>query len=935
MHLFRPRFVASLTVLVWTGLSIQGQSASAVAADTRLSAPLESAQVTRLQGHVPAWATVTNDLGQLSPTRPLDNLHLVLARSPRVQAAFEQLLADQQNPSSPRYHQWLTPQQNAQRYGIAPADVAAVTGWLQSQGLSVDDVAAGGIFITFSGPASLVENAFSTRLHNFAHENTARYAPTAEPAVPAAFAGLIQTVAGLSEHVAHIQSHTLLNSESASARISASDPRPLFNSASGSHFVTPGDFNTIYNINPTFNSGINGSGNRVANLIDSRIAPADIAGFNSVFGLAVAQPNQILLPGSADPGISSASEGEATLDVQRILGTAPGTTVDLLVFSSLSFSNIFSALQYAVGTLNDPIVNMSFGACNSGASLAQSQTFDSYFQTGAAQGISFFVASGDNAAAGCDAGAATIPATQVLATNLICASSYATCVGGTEFAEGSGLYWSGSNSANKVSVTGYIPEGAWNEPTIVSAGKTTFQASGTGGGVTDFPKPSWQVGVGVPADGARDIPDVSFTAAFHDGYLICQADIGNDCSAGIFKFVIFGTSASSPSMAGIAALLDQKLGARQGNLNPLFYSLAATPANGVFHDVTGTTSGIANCSTATPSICNNSTPSGTSLTGGVAGYAVGTGYDLATGLGSLDVTKFLAAAVPSTTLSATLLTLAASVNPITTSQTVTFTATLTPSSASATLPTGTVQFYSNGSALGAAVSLSATGSATTAALNFTTAGTYSVTAAYAGDGKFSASSSNAVSLAVNSPPPAPPASFSVAASPQSLSFVSGATTGNAERVVLTSINGFAGTVALTCTISPGAAAHPPTCTLAPTSVLLAAGGTANTVANISTAQSTATHASRDMGLPAGGVLFAVLLGLLPIRRRPYIRPLMALVLCFGTLSALTGCGSGGILAGATTFSSAGSYTVTVTGTGTATGSATPSTASATFTLVVN
>lgn len=269
----------------------------------------------------------------------------------------------------------------------------------------------------------------------------------------------------------------------------------------------------------------------MANLIDSRIAAADIAGFNSVFGLAVTQPNQIVIPGQTDPGIKSDSEGEAALDVQRILGTAPGVTVDLLVMNSLSFSNIYSALQYEVGTLNDPVVNMSFGACNSGSS-SQSTAFDSYFKTGAAQGISFFVSSGDNGAADCDAGSSTVPTTQMLATNLICASSYVTCVGGTQFAEGSGSYWNSSNTSTRSSAKGYIPEGAWNEPSYTSNGKTTYQASGTGGGVTKFAKPSWQTGTGVPADGVRDVPDLSFSASLHDGYLVCQADAGNDCSSG-------------------------------------------------------------------------------------------------------------------------------------------------------------------------------------------------------------------------------------------------------------------------------------------------------------------------------------------------------------------------------------------------------------------
>jgi subtilase family serine protease len=792
---------------------------------------VDASETERLPGHVPAWANAGNDLGSVAASQRLDNLHLVLARSPQVEAAFEQLLADQQDPASPRYHQWLTPQENAAQYGVAASDVAAVTGWLQSQGLSVDDVAAGGLFITFSGPASVVERAFATSLHNFSHENGVRYAPTADPALPVALAGVIQAVAGLSEHVAHVNSRAAATNDGAVARV-AGDPQPMYTTSSGSHYISPGDFNAIYDINATYSTGINGSGNKVANLIDSRIATADITGFNSVFGMSVAQPNQILVPGSTDPGISSGSEGEAALDVQRILGTAPGTTVDLLVIGSLSFNNIFNGLQYEVGTLNDPVVNMSFGACNAGNSTPESTAFDNYFQTGAAQGIGFFVSSGDNAAAGCDAGLSTIPVTQQLATNLICASSYATCVGGTQFAECSGTYW-GSNGSNRVSVTGYIPEGAWDEPTFVSSGKTTFQASGTGGGITNFPKPSWQTGTGVPADGLRDVPDVSFTASYHDGYLICQVDIGNDCSAGTFKYIIFGTSASSPALAGVAALLDQKMGARQGNLNPLFYKLAATPSNNVFHDVTVASSGVSNCSTATPSICNNSTPSSTSLTGGLAGYAVTSGYDLATGLGSLDVTNFLtAAAKANVTTVSTTLALTASANPIATTQTVTFTATLTPASKPAT-PTGTVQFYSNGSALGSAVTLSAAGTATTPALSFPVAGTYAITAVYSGDSTFVTATSPVLSLVVN-----PLGSFTVTPAVTSLALTAGATSGNTDAITVASVNSFAGTVGLACAVSTVSGNAAGTCSLAPASAALSAGGTAASVLTIGTTAGT-------------------------------------------------------------------------------------------------
>src|ERR1700712_4313245 len=145
MHVFTRISAVAVAVLLLTegGSSLQAQSARAVAQTQRVFGDVETGPVTRIKGHVPAWANAANDLGSVASSRNLDNLHLVLARSAPVEAAFEQLLADQQDPASPRYHQWLTPQQNADQYGIAPADVAAVTDWMKAKGLSVDAIAGG------------------------------------------------------------------------------------------------------------------------------------------------------------------------------------------------------------------------------------------------------------------------------------------------------------------------------------------------------------------------------------------------------------------------------------------------------------------------------------------------------------------------------------------------------------------------------------------------------------------------------------------------------------------------------------------------------------------------------------------------------------------------------------------------------------------------
>jgi pseudomonalisin len=165
-------------------------------------------------------------------------------------------------------------------------------------------------------------------------------------------------------------------------------------------------------------------------------------------------------------------------------------------------------------------------------------------------------------------------------------------------------YWAPSNSpGTQASALSYIPEVIWN----VSGPGQGLWASG-GGASLVYAKPSWQAGTGVPADGKRDVPDVALTAAGHDGYLIYQNGE---------LYVVGGTSAASPSFAGVMALVVQNTAARQGNANVAFYSLASKQRAGgasVFHDTT---------------IGNNSVP-------GQTGFNATVGYDQASGLGSID-----------------------------------------------------------------------------------------------------------------------------------------------------------------------------------------------------------------------------------------------------------------------------------------------------------
>jgi hypothetical protein len=249
----------------------------------------------------------------------------------------------------------------------------------------------------------------------------------------------------------------------------------------------------------------------------------------------------------------------------------------------------------------------------------------------------------------------------------------------------------------------------------------------------------------VPADNARDVPDVSFPSAYHDAYYGCYAANNGDCGSGGFEY-FYGTSAATPSMAAITALLNQKTGGSQGNLNPLLYHLAASSPN-VFHDATPATAYGAVCVTHSPSVCNNSTPGANGPSGGLAGFSLTTGYDQATGLGSLDVVNFLnaAAAVAKSNLASTALSIQGNATTISDTQTTTFTAVLT--SMTAGTPTGTVQFYADGNALGAPVAV-VSGMAVTAAVPFTAAGSYLISAVYSGDSAYASATAPGYALTV-------------------------------------------------------------------------------------------------------------------------------------------------------------------------------------------
>ena len=666
-------------------------------------------------------------------------------------AGLDKLLAGQQNPSSALYHQWLTPEQFGAEFGLSTTDLASVSAWLQSQGLTVTGVARGRTFINFSGTVAAVNQAFGVALHNVSSDGEQHISNLSDPVLPSALANVVGGITGLNDFRLKPRIHTR-------------KVNPAYNGgADYGNLMAPGDFYSIYDIKPLLANSVNGSGITIAVAGQTDISLNDVKAFRTAASLSTTNLPTVKLYGS-DPGTSSNDIDEAQLDVEWAGATAPSASI-LYVNGEDIFAN---SITQAIDNDLAPIVTVSYGNCEVGFGTNAVIEYNALFKQANAQGQTMLGPSGDSGGADCDYNVTY--ASQGLAVDFPASSPYVTGVGATEFNEGSGTYWSTTNGANAGTALSYIPEIPWNETYLVSNSGTLFglyYAGSGGGGVSQvFSKPAWQVGTGVPTDASRDVPDVSFNgAADHDGYLVCsQGSCTNGFADASGNFDVFGgTSVSTPAFAGILALLEQKLGSKGlGNVNPNIYGLAnSTYASTVFHDVTSgnnavpCSAGSTDCASGYPGYFAPGTLAcpANSCTGDIGfpsiGYVATAGYDLTTGWGSMDINNMVAdwlLATPTGTGSVSALnpsTTNASANDpsITSTGSVTISATVAPgaSSAVSTTPTGTATLLVDNVATGTAVALNA-GTVTFPAYVATNlaAGEHVFSVSYSGDANYAA-----------------------------------------------------------------------------------------------------------------------------------------------------------------------------------------------------
>jgi subtilase family serine protease len=581
-------------------------------------------------------------------------LKLTIVLGIRNQAALEQLLADQQNPASSQYRKWLTPKEFAKRFGPSDQQVNLVKDWLKDEGFEVVLVNRIGRTIEARGNVETAERAFSTTLM----ADGASYANTTDPSIPAEFNGLIVSIMGLDNthaampaglhRVALPATHSSTRHELETLALADNANSPSMPAATegGSTAFGPVDVERFYDETALLNSGNNGtpSPDCVAVDEDSDYLPAAVTLYDSTFFKVAPAAVTNVYPDGSSPGITG-DEVETLLDIEYSQATAPGTPVHPYIAGDL-----YDSISQSVTDGTCGAISISYIYC--GESVSFFTGLDTLFAQAATQGQSVFIASGDWGAAGLqyDSANGTCVTGTMRNPSEMAASPHVTAVGGTTFTP---QY----NLGNDISVVGVAPGGI----------ESGWDASGGGVSQIFLTKPSWQTGPGVPADNARDIPDIAMIA--WAPYVFIGAD---SSGTAIIQCCWGGTSLSSPLWAGYSRVLAVASdNTRLGLLNPMIYNVAnaGLPEDGGIEDVL----------------------SGNNTDNGVTGYAAGPGFDQITGWGSVDMGEFATAFAsgPHPTATATASTTATATRTATATPTATGTSTGVPTRTATATATAT------------------------------------------------------------------------------------------------------------------------------------------------------------------------------------------------------------------------------------------------------
>lgn len=770
MHL-RSLFVACLLVIaVWFSSFCCAQTSA-----PRIKDQIVETSRFTLRGSTLPAVRLGTDEGGADPSTHADRLLLVLQRSSDQESALRVFLDSVQDPRSPNFRKFLTPEQFGSRFGISDIDLGKITGWLRGRGFQVAGTNKGRTAVEFSGTIGQLQDAFQVSIRRFSAHGLEHLANATDPSIPAALAPVIAGIANLNDikpRPMSVMGPRGSWSES-TQRIVPDLSIPINNQPF--LFVTPGDAATIYDVPHSLNTNLSasqtrydGSGVTIGVVGDVYPDFTGILNYRSLFGLP---SNHWSLVHDGDVGLfyQAADQTEALLDSEVSGGLAPGANVIFYAAGDTLFqSGVMLAIYRAIDDNNVGILSVSFGECEADLGPAGNLQILQAWEQASAQGIAVTVSSGDAGSAGCDDFNTEQAAKGGLAVNGLASTPYNVAVGGTDFDKLSNsfsTYASSTNSSNYTSALKYIPENSWNDSTSTngalssntplfnskgqtnivagSGGASSLGAVGTSGNPMPYPKPQWQQNFSASnQDSVRDLPDVSLLAGnglYKALWAVCEP---NDCAGGAQWTItgVGGTSASAPAFAGILALVNQKIGAstRLGQANWVLYRLAQS-APSAFHQVTSGNNSVY-CQSGSPD-CNANKF--------LSGFNVGSGYNLATGLGSVDASN-LVNNWSSIALASTTTTLNLDQTSFVHGTPVNITATVSPSASTGNVAivndTGSLPF-SVSSNTGTTVTLN--GGTATGSFDEFPGGKYNVSATYGGDGSHAGSTSQPVAVTVS------------------------------------------------------------------------------------------------------------------------------------------------------------------------------------------
>jgi Pro-kumamolisin, activation domain/Bacterial Ig-like domain (group 3) len=778
--------VALFLCVVYSASSFAQSPAPAPALVARDEVPL-----TKLNGTVHPLARPENDRGSVADSFPASRMLVLLNPPADRQQALQHFLRDAHNPGSLSYHQWLTPEQFGAQFGASDEDLQQVQTWLQSHGFSINRVTKSRRALEFSGTAAQVREALHTPIHQYQVAGKTYYSIANEVSIPQSIAPLLKGFAPLNNFPLKSFVHTVGKATYSPATGHAKPQFTTTNPAGAPFYaIAPEDFATQYDVTPLYQAGTNGAGQTIGIIGEYNLDLTLTGAYRTLFGLS-SDNTQVVIDGE-DPGDSLSpleliltTSTEGYLDVEVSGAVAPKATVNYYIATGTQFQNLISlAAMRAIEDNQASVLAVTFGQCEQLLGPDGNQLWSSLWEQAAAQGQTVLVASGYEGPTSCgELASANGQITYLgLSVNGVASTPWDVAVGGTDFyysdyATG-GISatndWNATNDGKFGSLKAPLQEQPWDEelglnipPNFAGMGigvaeLPNLAGLATGGGPSScsqfivgppypyvctggYAKPAWQNAPGVPADGVRDIPDISLLAAGGSNlsaYAICME--ANDCSPinGAEPQITLagGTSAATAAMAGTMALVNQKYG-RQGQANFVLYALAQQQPS-VFHDVTVGT----NDTFCLQPVCPVMPPPNQGIPSwGV--YAAGPGYDLASGLGSFDVNA-LVSNWSKITFQPTSTTLTLSPASVVHGATVSVTATVKPASGTA-IPTGAVAIETTAptpTQQNSALTL-ASGTAT-ANWSFFPGGTYQVTAQYGGDGSFAPSTSASSALTV-------------------------------------------------------------------------------------------------------------------------------------------------------------------------------------------